>query len=421
MRQILTITALLAMACAGSGHAEESDKTPTPSLKLGPVSLTPFGQFDQFLGQSRSNGNNASPGAAPGQGSQVTLLNGGLSTSNIGLKGAAPIAGKTEGIFELSAFVDPESGSFGRSGGQPVTIAGATFGKDPVFSRAANLGLHNSDWGSVKFGTDITPLFFSAIKSNAFGDSVMFGPLPAVMFINSGLSGGTNWQKGVFYDSAAFHGVTVRLAYSFGDSGSLYVSPAAANNSPGQAGHNVGASVNYAAGALAGNLSYQKVNRNGVIGNFSTSGLSVDNTSTWLAGLSYDFGLAKLSAHLGDIRDDSSASSPFYAAEQKVYEISASVPFGSGDFLLGVARRSANGNVAATPDVAIQTEGAPGGAAGRTLATAGYNYHLFKNTDLYALFASDSTRTKVLNTSNGSVAIGSAKAFDVAFGARFSF
>lgn len=421
MRQILILSPLLALACVTNSHAQESGGSSTPSLALGVLSITPFGQVDQFVGRSSGYGNDASPGAAPGQKATVDLLNGGLSTSNIGLRGKAKIADGTDVTFELSAFINPESGSFGRSGDKSVSVAGATFAADPLFSRAANVGFHNTDLGTLKIGTDVTPLFFGAIKSNAFGDSMVFGPLPAVMFINSGLSGGTNWQKGVFFDSRAVSGFSARLAYSFGDEGSAYVSPASANDAAAHSGKNYGASLNYATGPFAAVLSFQKVNRNQVIGNFSTSGLSVDNTAAWLAGASYDFGVAKVSAHVGGIRDDSSASSPFYTGDQKVYELSLSVPAGPGDVLLGIAKRSVSGSVSPTPDIAITADGAPGGNAGRRLATIGYDYHLFKSTDLYVLVSSDSTRTNTVDTSNGNVGIHTASPTDFAVGARFSF
>ena len=419
MRQLLILSPLVALACATPGHAEEAGGA--PSLALGALSITPFGQVDQFVGKSASYGNDASPGAAPGQPSKVDLLNGGLSTSNLGLRGKQRISDDTDVTFEFSAFVNPEGGTYGRSGTDSVSIAGATFRADPLFSRAANVGFRNDSFGTLKLGTDINPMFFSAIKSNAFGDSTVFGPLPALMFINSGLSGGTNWQKAVFYDSNAIGGLSVRLAYSFGDEGKAYVSPAASNDAAAHSGKNWGASLIYADGPFGANLSYQKVDRDQVIGNFSTAGMSVDNTAAWLVGASWDFGVAKLAAHVGGIRDDSSASSPFYAGTQKLYEASLSIPAGPGNVVMAIGKRNASSDVAATPAVAIEDDGAPGGNAGRRLATAGYVWHLFKSTDVYALVSSDSTRTKVVDTSDGSVSLQKASPTDFALGARFSF
>jgi predicted porin len=168
-------------------------------------------------------------------------------------------------------------------------------------------------------------------------------------------------------------------------------------------------------------LNYQKVDRNNVIGNFSTSTLTVDNTNAWMAGASYNFGFAKVFGHVGGFRDESSPSSAFYAGKQKIYEISLSVPLAGGDVLAGVGKRDASGGVAATPDVAILDDGAPGGSAGRRMATVGYNYHLFRNTDVYALLSSDRTRTNVLNTSNGTVGNVAGNATNFGIGGRFSF
>jgi predicted porin len=419
MRQTLILVPALALACAATSHAEES--TSATTMEIGGLALTPYGQFDQFVGRSVGFSNDANPGVAPGAHSKVDLLNGGLSTSNIGLRGRAKIAEGTDVVFDLSAFINPEGGSFGRTEDKSVTVANGVFPADPLLSRAANVGFDFKGVGVLKVGSDIAPMFFSIIRSNPFGDSMVFGPLPTLTFINSGISGGTNWQKGVFFNSANFDGLWFRAAYSFGEAGDVYVSPAAANDVSGHSGRNWALSANYSSSTFGAMLVYQKVNRNNVIGNFSTSTLTVDNTNAWMAGASYNFGFAKVFGHVGGFRDESSPSSPFYAGRQKIYELSLSVPVAGGDVLAAVGKRDAGGGVAATPDVAILDDGAPGGSNGRRMATVGYNYHLFKNTDIYALLSSDRTHTNVLNTSNGTVGNVGASATNFGIGGRFSF
>jgi predicted porin len=410
---------MLALACVTNSHAEESSSATT--MEIGGLALTPYGQFDQFVGRSVSYGNDANPGVAPDARGKVDLLNGGLSTSNLGLRGRAKIAEGTDVIFDLSAFINPEGGSFGRTGDKSVAVAGATFPADPLFSRAANAGFDFKGIGAIKVGSDIAPLFFSIIRSNPFGDSMVFGPLSTLTFINSGISGGTNWQKGIFFDSATIDGFWFRAAYSFGEAGDVYVSPTSANDASGHSGRNWALSANYSSSTVGAMLNYQKVNRNNVIGNFSTSTLTVDNTNAWMAGASYNFGFAKIFGHIGGFRDESSPSSPFYAGKQKIYEVSLSVPVAGGDVLAGVGKRDASGGVAPTPDVAILDDGAPGGSNGRRIATLGYNYHLFKSTDIYALLSSDRTHTNVVNTSNGAVSNVGGSATNFGIGGRFSF
>ena len=419
MRQHSILASLLLLAFATNGHAEESSSSTT--LQIGGLALTPYGQFDQYVGRTASYSNDASPGVAPDARGKVDLLNGGLSTSNLGLRGRARIAEGTDVIFDLSAFINPEGGSFGRTEDKSVEVTGATFPADPLLSRAANVGFDFKGIGAVKVGSDIAPLFFSIIRSNAFGDSMVFGPVSTLTFINSGISGGTNWQKGIFFDSTTFDGFWFRAAYSFGEAGDVYVSPASANDASGHSGSNWALSANYSSATFGAMLNYQKVDRNNVIGNFSTSTLTVDNTNAWMAGASYNFGFAKVFGHVGGFRDESSPSSAFYAGKQKIYEISLSVPLAGGDVLAGVGKRDASGGVAATPDVAILDDGAPGGSAGRRMATVGYNYHLFRNTDVYALLSSDRTRTNVLNTSNGTVGNVAGNATNFGIGGRFSF
>jgi predicted porin len=419
MRQTLILAPMLALACVTSSHAEES--TSATTMEIGGLALTPYGQFDQFVGRSAGFSNDASPGVAPGVRSKVDLLNGGLSTSNLGLRGRAKIAEGADVVFDLSAFINPEGGSFGRTGDKSVTVAGATFPADPLFSRAANVGFDFKGIGTLKVGADIAPLFFSIIRSNPLGDSMVFGPLSTLTFINSGISGGTNWQKGIFFNSATFDGFWFRAAYSFGEDGGVYVSPASANDAAGHAGRNWALSANYSSSTFGAMLNYQKVNRNNVIGNFSTSTLTVDNTNAWMVGASYNLGFAKIFGHVGGFRDESSPSSPFYAGRQRIYELSLSVPVAGGDVLAAVGKRDASGDVAATPDVAILEDGAPGGSNGRRMATLGYNYHLFRNTDIYALLSSDRTHTNVVNTSSGTVSNIGASATNFGVGGRFTF
>jgi predicted porin len=210
MRQHSILASLLLLAFATNGHAEESSSSTT--LQIGGLALTPYGQFDQYVGRTASYSNDASPGVAPDARGKVDLLNGGLSTSNLGLRGRARIAEGTDVIFDLSAFINPEGGSFGRTEDKSVEVAGATFPADPLLSRAANVGFDFKGIGAVKVGSDIAPLFFSIIRSNAFGDSMVFGPVSTLTFINSGISGGTNWQKGIFFDSTTFDGFWFRAA-----------------------------------------------------------------------------------------------------------------------------------------------------------------------------------------------------------------
>ena len=142
------------------------------------------------------------------------LEGGGMSTSHWGVRGTEDLGGGLSAQFELSSFVRNDSGATGRSDALPAPVNVAA---DPVFSRAAWVGVSHRDWGRVRLGNVTSLLFFNSITSNAFGDSTVLGPLNLVTFIGSPLTGGTAWANSAAYDSPSIAGFNASVAHAISE------------------------------------------------------------------------------------------------------------------------------------------------------------------------------------------------------------
>jgi len=312
----------------------------------------------------------ASPaGGVNAQDRAVTKLDGGgMSTSHWGVRGTEDLGDGLSAQFELSSFVRNDSGATGRSDALPAPV---NVGADPVFSRAAWVGVSHRDWGRVRLGNVTSLLFLNSVTSNAFGDSTVLGPLNLVTFIGSPLSGGTAWANSVVYDSPNFAGLNASVAHAISED---------------QGGGNSAARLAYAQGPLAASLVWQSVKKNP--GTFA-DGTSPNDTRAWQLAASYDFEVVKLFAHLGRIDNRGTTAAPVNVS-YRVWDLSAAVPVGVGRVLAGYAVRRTSDTVGPVPATVA------GGNVERKVFTLGYDYFLSKRTDLYAMVMRDSTQTRTL-------------------------
>lgn len=199
-----------------------------------------YGLIDATVGRF------ASPAAGVNaQDRAVTRLDsGGMSTGHWGVRGTEDLGGGLSAQFELSSFMRNDTGATGRSDALPAPVNVAA---DPVFSRAAWVGVSHREWGRVRLGNVTSLLFLNSITSNAFGDSTVLGPLNLVTFIGSLLSGGTAWANSVVYDSPNIAGFSASAAHAV---------------SEGQGGGNSAARMAYAQGPWAASLAWQRVKKN---------------------------------------------------------------------------------------------------------------------------------------------------------------
>lgn len=296
------------------------------------------------------------------------LEGGGMSTSHWGVRGTEDLGGGLSAQFELSSFVRNDSGATGRSDALPAPVNVAA---DPVFSRAAWVGVSHRDWGRVRLGNVTSLLFFNSITSNAFGDSTVLGPLNLVTFIGSPLTGGTAWANSAAYDSPSIAGFNASVAHAI---------------SEGQGGGNSAVRLAYTQGPWAASLAWQSVKKNP---STFADGTSPNDTRAWQLAASYDFEVVKLFAHLGRIDNRGTAAAPLNVA-YRVWDVSAAVPVGAGRILAGYAVRRTSDTVGPVPATVA------GGNVERKVFTLGYDYFLSKRTDLYAMVMRDSTRTRTL-------------------------
>ncbi|KGH28023.1 porin [Comamonas testosteroni] len=292
---------------------------------------------------------------------------GGMSTSHFGLRGREDLGGGVGVAFELSAFFRNDTGSAGRSDaiGPPVNVQ-----TDPFWARASWVGISSQDWGQLRLGNAATQLFVNSITSNAFGDSTVFSPLNLVTHIGAQQAGGTSWANQLIYDSPNFSGVRFSVAHSFSEG----------------RGANSSARVLYEPGPWTASLVWQAAKKDPLT---FADGTTNNDMKTIMLGGSYDFGAAKVFAHVGRIQNDGTSAVPQDVA-YRVAEVSVAVPVGSGRILAGYALRKTSDMPVPVPSTAA------GGNIRRAVLTVAYDHQMSKRTDVYALVMSDRTKTLAL-------------------------
>ncbi|PJI95855.1 putative porin [Acidovorax sp. 69] len=309
----------------------------------------------------------------------VRKIDGGaMSTSHWGVRGNEDLGDGLSASFDLSSFVRNDSGATGRSDALPAPVNVAA---DPVFSRAAWVGLAHPAWGRVRLG-NITSLFFvNSVSSNAFGDSTVLAPLNLITFIGSPLSGGTGWTNSVAYDSPSWGGMNFSATHAI---------------SEGQGGGNTAVRAAFSQGPFSASIVGQSVKKNPLT---FADGTSSNDTRAWQLATSYDFTVVKVFAHLGGIENRGTAAAPLDAS-YRLWDLSAAVPLGAGRVLAGYASRRTNDKVGAVPATAA------GGNLQRRVLTVGYDYFLSKSTDLYLMAIRDRTVTQTLGNPQAMLATG---------------
>ncbi len=387
--QALALPSALSLALsawAGVASAQTPPPAPAPTPAL---SVTVYGILDVAV--SRAKGLPTGVNASATSSSQ--LLNGGMTTSQIGLRGSRDLGTGLTGTFDLSGFVRADTGQSGRA--DDTTAGAVTVKADPLWSRQAWVGLTHADWGRVRLGNTTTLLFLNAISSNAFGDSTVFSPLNLVTFTGSPLSGGTAWTNQIVYDSPRLLGNSLGLsaAHAFNEN---------------QGGANDALRVNWSQGPVAVSFASQHVKKNPIT---FADGTSNNNTHAWQLGGSYDAGVVKLWAHLGRISNKGTETAPADITYD-IKEISAAVPVGAGKVLVGYAVRKTDDLVGLVPATAN------GGNVERKVFTLGYDHNFNPETDAYVMALRDETTTRTLPAPGSMV---KARGANVAVGVRYRF
>jgi predicted porin len=292
---------------------------------------------------------------------------GGMSTSWFGFTGTEDLGGGLQAEFALTSFFKPDTGMQGR------------FATDTLFSRDANIGLKGR-FGAIRLGAYTSPNFFPTVRFNPFGNSTVVSPLLLHSYVQTNgdravwrnaIAGDTGWSNQVSYATPSLAGVVVDLHYQFGEKA-------------GRSGrNNLGARVSYARGPFAMAAYAQRVRVNNPLDTGTPLNGPGSPTSQKAAfvGASFDAGFAKWYGTLQQVRGDT-------GVRDRTFQLGAAVPAGGGAFLVSWAgtRRS----------------GQSTGRLSRDTVSMGYDLHLSRRTDLYAVCmvdhvtAQDRARTAVL-------------------------
>ena len=342
MRRIYLEPAILLIAAALSNVPGKSAMAQT--------AVTVEGVIDTFIGSMRSSGDAARTPKLDGSG---------MTTSWAGFRGSEDMGNGLKANFALAAYFRPDSGDAGR------------FPGDPLFSRAANVGISGS-FGAVSLGRGQAPNTLSILRFNPFGNAPTFSPLAMHLNIpllnasrwGNSLAGDTGWSNQIKYSTPTVNDLTVSLHYQFGE---------AAGSNKG----NIGADLLYMGSPLSLTAFFHRVEVNnplelpsGIVK--SASGLNATRQTAWFIGASYDFKSAKLfatydrTAHDIDLHD-------------KTHSIGVTVPAGKDELLAAWAQTRRNGT-----GIADQQ---------RDTVSLGYLHKPSKRTSLYLVVMRDKIST----------------------------
>lgn len=234
----------------------------------------------------------------PGLADATTRVeSGSLRDSFIGFKGQEDLGGGLKAFFVLESSINVDTGAATESSN--------------FWGRTSVVGL-SGDFGTVTLGNARSLLFLANDAFNPFrADSRLFSTstqlfglvvTDGVNTLTSGYS--NNWRNSITYTTPNLSGFTGSVQVGFSEIDGV--------------DENIGAALNYAAGPLAVNFTYQDV----------ALGTS-DDVKTWVLGASYDFGAAKLFGQYGQA-DQSNLDE-----KEKFYQLGVSIPVTSaGNVLL---------------------------------------------------------------------------------------
>lgn len=309
-----------------------------------------YGLVGAYVGSIKRSGDAASV---------QQLGGGGLTTSFLGFRGKEDLGGGMQAVYSLEAFFRPDTGEQGRN---------AT---DPLFSRNAWVGVEGN-LGRLTFGRQTNPTYGVMSRLSPFGSSVVFSPIVLQSFVaayGSNIVGDSVWNNVIQYASPTVNGFRGAVLYGLGEVA-------------GRSGvANIGLHGTFSSGKFMAALSAQRVRVN-----ISTP-LTAEQDA-WLAGASYDFGVAKVYGNASHTSIDRGRST-------RLLDAGVSVPVSaSGSFLAEAAQSRID---------------VPGAAElRRTTSSIGYGYRLSKRTDVYAIYSNDKRSNA---SSAGTKALGIRHAF----------
>lgn len=215
-----------------------------------------------------------------GSDAQTKVESGSLRESFLGFKGQEDLGGGLKAFFVLESALAADTGT----------------AADDFWGRTSVIGL-SGDFGAVTLGNARSLQFLANDAFNPFrADSALFGTSEA-------LFGGGNWKNSVTYTTPNLSGFTAAVQLGMSEIDDV-------DNA-------VGLALNYAAGPLAANFTYQDV----AVG-------TEDDEKSWTLNASYDIGAAKLFGQVG--QSDNSTEDD----KVKFFQLGASVPVAASGAVL---------------------------------------------------------------------------------------
>jgi len=304
-----------------------------------------------------------------------TVQSGGMTTSRLGFSGSEDLGDGLRALFDLSGFIRADTGDSGRN---------AT---DPYWARNAFVGLSSPSFGVIRLGRIPTATFLSEISFGAFLDSTNLNPYILHTFQPSGtqpmLTGhGTldsAWSNSMAYSLPALSSVP-------GLSASLQLAAAEG----GTTGRRAGGGVTYRSERFGATFTFDDVQNGTLAVGAATAAVATgsrpvyaaNEVRTYQGGAYYDFQVVRLWAQRAQTTFKNATPAEITL---KTTALSATVPAGSGNFIVEWAHTDSNRTGAA--NVKRETWG------------LGYDHLLSRRTDLYAVALHD--RVSTLSSGTG--------------------
>jgi predicted porin len=335
-------------------------------------SLIALSVFGMFTGAAMADGNSVTlygkidagvthfTGISNGAGGTTssTGLSSGITGGNrIGVKGTEDLGGGLKVLF------DAETGFCGTGLSQDQVVGSATNGAafctgGGFMQRQAYVGL-TGDFGTVLAGRQYTAIYGAEATLDPFGSGYTgqafnVSPLDQTYHLYRA-------DQDLAYVTPNLSGFTGTAAYVFSAGGTVANAATPGTSNVPRAFDLKG---EYANGPIYAVLDYAEVTNK--IAN-TTTGVNDGKVKLWLAGGTYDFGVAKLAAMYEQTKQD------YSTGNQKMWMLGATVPVGAGSIMASYvnSKNTTNGLDNATAKQ----------------YAVGYTYSLSKQTSVYTSYA----------------------------------
>ncbi len=240
-RGAFAVLGAVALAASASAQAQSS--------------VTLYGIVDMFVQYGK------------GDGTQLAVQSGGVSSSRLGFKGTEDLGGGLKANFQLEQGILADTGALGNGG--------------LAFGRQAWVGLSSADWGSLSAGRQTIPQYDILDSFDTFGTGAGSSASSSIVSTTS------RANNSVKYRSPTLAGFTGVALVGLGET-----TPSATNSGDNANVYSLGGT--YSAGAFSAGLALNVFKR----------GTNAQQDARYaLASASYDFGVAKLSGTVQKVRN----------------------------------------------------------------------------------------------------------------------